>query len=68
MAPSCPKERAELSPLYAGDSDINRVGDAKIVVEFDVTRIRPYVRFFEIGLLKGDAACRRVVYLRLMLA
>jgi hypothetical protein len=41
MAPSCPKERAQLSPLCAGDSDIDRLGDGKNVVEFDATCIPP---------------------------
>jgi hypothetical protein len=53
LARSCPKERVELSPLCAGDSDIGQVGDSKIVVEFDATCIRPYVRFFEVGRSQG---------------
>ena len=49
LAPSCPKGRAELSPLCAGDSGIDRLSDGKDVVEFDATCIRPDVRFSEVG-------------------
>jgi hypothetical protein len=38
-----------LGLLCQGDSDIDRLSDRNIIVEFDATLIQPYVRFFVVG-------------------